>query len=172
MRRQDGGTNEHGINTIDRGNLIDRLDCSTALDLHDYADVVVCNVEVVSDGPVAIASLTDRYATHAERRVTCRGDGPLRISGAINERDEEVEKACIQHALNDNAVICRWPHERRARAVFQCHEPAGAAIVNALGQIRQVVAPGVSTERDRRRYLVIAPQVAGKAGAVVQVQAL
>jgi YVTN family beta-propeller protein len=50
--------------------------------------------------------------------------------------------------------------------------PAGAAIVNALGQIRQVVAPGVSTERDRRRYLVIAPQVAGKAGAVVQVQAL
>ncbi|SAL04461.1 YVTN beta-propeller repeat-containing protein [Caballeronia arationis] len=50
--------------------------------------------------------------------------------------------------------------------------PAGAAIVNALGQIRQVVAPGASTERDRRRYLVIAPQVAGKPGAPVQVQEL
>jgi YVTN family beta-propeller protein len=50
--------------------------------------------------------------------------------------------------------------------------PAGAAIVNALGQIRQVVAPGVSTQGDRRRYLVIAPQESGKPGAVVQVQAL
>jgi hypothetical protein len=50
--------------------------------------------------------------------------------------------------------------------------PAGAAIVNALGQIRQVVAPGVSTAGDRRRYLVIAPQVSGKPGAPVQVQAL
>lgn len=49
---------------------------------------------------------------------------------------------------------------------------AGAAIVNALGQIRQLVAPGVSTAGDRRRYLMIAPQVAGKPGAVVQVQAL
>ncbi|MBN3763566.1 YncE family protein [Burkholderia sp. Ac-20365] len=49
---------------------------------------------------------------------------------------------------------------------------AGAAIVNALGQIRQVVAPGVSMAGDRRRYLMIAPQVAGKPGAVVQLQAL
>jgi YVTN family beta-propeller protein len=50
--------------------------------------------------------------------------------------------------------------------------PAGAAIVNALGQIRQVVAPGDATDRDRRRYLVIAPLVSGKPGAVVQIQAL
>lgn len=50
--------------------------------------------------------------------------------------------------------------------------PAGAAIVTALGQIRQVVAPGVSTAGDRHRYLVIAPQVSGHPGAPVQVQAL
>jgi YVTN family beta-propeller protein len=48
--------------------------------------------------------------------------------------------------------------------------PAGAAIVNALGQIRQVVAPGASAAADARRYLVIAPQVSGKPGAPVQVQ--
>ncbi|MBP0588522.1 YncE family protein [Paraburkholderia sp. LEh10] len=49
---------------------------------------------------------------------------------------------------------------------------AGAAIVTALGQIRQLVAPGASTAGNTRRYLIIAPQVAGKPGTVVQVQAL
>ncbi|WP_266257984.1 MULTISPECIES: YncE family protein [Paraburkholderia] len=50
--------------------------------------------------------------------------------------------------------------------------PAGAAIVNTIGQIRQVVAAGDTKAQDKRRYLVIAPQVAGKTGAPVQVQAL
>ena len=48
--------------------------------------------------------------------------------------------------------------------------PAGAAIVNAVGQIRQLVTPSTSTAGDKRRYLVIAPQVSGKPGAPVQVQ--
>ena len=48
--------------------------------------------------------------------------------------------------------------------------PAGSAIVNALGQIRQLVTPGVSTSGDRRRYLVIAPLASGNPGAPVQVQ--
>jgi len=50
--------------------------------------------------------------------------------------------------------------------------PAGSAIVNAIGQIRQVVAPGDTSAKDQRRYLVIAPSVADKPGAPVQVQAL
>ena len=50
--------------------------------------------------------------------------------------------------------------------------PAGAAIVNALGPIRQVVTPGVSTALDKRFYLVIAPSVAGKPSKPVQIQAL
>jgi hypothetical protein len=48
--------------------------------------------------------------------------------------------------------------------------PAGAAIVNALGQIRQVVTPDVSTALDKRFYLVIAPSVDGKPGKPVQTQ--
>ena len=48
--------------------------------------------------------------------------------------------------------------------------PAGSAIVNAIGQIRQLVT-GAGTG-DKRRYLVIAPKVDGKAGPVVQVQAI
>jgi YVTN family beta-propeller protein len=47
--------------------------------------------------------------------------------------------------------------------------PAGAAIVNAIGPIRQVVQ---SANGESRRYLVIAPQVDGKPGAPVQIQAL
>lgn len=47
--------------------------------------------------------------------------------------------------------------------------PAGAAIVNAIGQIRQVVTDAGSAGA-KRRYLVIAPVVAGKPGTAVQTQ--
>jgi YVTN family beta-propeller protein len=50
--------------------------------------------------------------------------------------------------------------------------PAGSAIVNAIGQIRQVVKPGTDTTSDHRRYLVIAPQSKDQPGVPVQVQAL
>ncbi|OZI18667.1 hypothetical protein CAL26_13235 [Bordetella genomosp. 9] len=49
--------------------------------------------------------------------------------------------------------------------------PAGSAIVNAIGPIRQVVQSDAGAT-DTKRYLVIAPQVDGKPGAPVQVQAL
>ena len=50
--------------------------------------------------------------------------------------------------------------------------PTTTAIVNAIGQIRQVVSVNDAQATGARRYLVIAPQVNGKPGAVVQVQAL
>ena len=46
--------------------------------------------------------------------------------------------------------------------------PAGAAIVNAIGPIRQVVD---GEEKIQRRYLVIAPGTAANTGEPVQVQA-
>lgn len=48
--------------------------------------------------------------------------------------------------------------------------PAGSAIVNAIGPIRQVVQGGDGAQA--RRYLVIAPAANGKPAAPVQVQAL
>ena len=45
--------------------------------------------------------------------------------------------------------------------------PAGSAIVNATGPIRQIVNDPATSER---RYLVIAPGDATKFGEVVQVQ--
>jgi hypothetical protein len=45
--------------------------------------------------------------------------------------------------------------------------PAGAAVVTAIGPIRQVVGPDVQAPR---RYLVIAPVENGKPGAPVQMQ--
>ncbi|WP_395065837.1 YncE family protein [Paraburkholderia silvatlantica] len=50
--------------------------------------------------------------------------------------------------------------------------PAGSAIVNAIGQIRQVVSVNDPQAKGTRRYLVIAPLVEGKPGSVAQVQAL
>ena len=46
--------------------------------------------------------------------------------------------------------------------------PAGSAIVNATGPIRQIVSDPATSER---RYLVIAPGDAAKFGEAVQVQA-
>jgi hypothetical protein len=46
--------------------------------------------------------------------------------------------------------------------------PAGAAIVTAVGPIRQIVQ---AAEKAQHRYLVIVPGTAGKFGAPVQVQA-
>jgi len=45
--------------------------------------------------------------------------------------------------------------------------PAGAAIVNAIGPIRQVVR---AEDKNPRRYLVIVPGTADNHGAAVQVQ--
>jgi YVTN family beta-propeller protein len=51
-------------------------------------------------------------------------------------------------------------------AVFMTN-PAGAAIVDTVGPIRQIVQ---ATQDDQRRYLVIAPGAADQVGAAVQVQ--
>jgi hypothetical protein len=45
--------------------------------------------------------------------------------------------------------------------------PAGAAIVDTVGPIRQIVQ---ATQDDQRRYLVIAPGAADQVGVAVQVQ--
>jgi YVTN family beta-propeller protein len=52
-------------------------------------------------------------------------------------------------------------------AVFMT-SPAGSAIVNAIGPIRTIVQGG---GHERRRYLVIAPQIGSSNGAPVQIQA-
>ena len=47
--------------------------------------------------------------------------------------------------------------------------PAGGAVVNAVGPIRQIVSGNVTAQR---RYLVIAPGMAGAPGKPVQVQVM
>ncbi|KQR76892.1 hypothetical protein ASG35_11390 [Burkholderia sp. Leaf177] len=48
--------------------------------------------------------------------------------------------------------------------------PAGSAIVNAIGQIRQIVQPEANSAASTQRYLVIAPRDAEKIGTAVQLQ--
>ncbi|WP_239483025.1 YncE family protein [Paraburkholderia sp. C35] len=72
-----------------------------------------------------------------------------------------------------NAADGSGPIEPLARFMTN---PAGSAIVDTIGQIRQIVAPGAndpqSATPDRRRYLVIAPAVDGVAKTAVQVQSM
>jgi hypothetical protein len=55
----------------------------------------------------------------------------------------------------------------RARGLAPRLHPAGSAIVNAVGLIRQIVQSQV---KPQRRYLVIVPNADGKLGLPVQVQ--
>ena len=59
------------------------------------------------------------------------------------------------------------PSPLDSRASFRTN-PAGSAIVNAIGPIRQVVR---GEDKIQRRYLVVAPGTVGKLGTSVQVQA-
>ncbi len=61
------------------------------------------------------------------------------------------------------------PHGRGKLEVIASFmtNPAGSAIVNTVGPIRQIVQ---GEERNLRRYLVIAEGHADKAGPIVQVQ--
>ena len=68
----------------------------------------------------------------------------------------------------------RWVSQRRhngqlaSLAKFMTN-PAGAAIVAAIGPLRKVVAVDAAAGA-ARRYLVVATDVDGKPGSVVQVQ--
>jgi hypothetical protein len=59
-------------------------------------------------------------------------------------------------------------HWRGARQAGFTTNPAGSAIVNALGPIRQVVEGDAAAPR---RYLIIAPGTMSEFGRPVQVQA-
>ena len=72
-------------------------------------------------------------------------------------------KAAYALALADNA---RGDPPLQVLANFSTN-PAGAAVVTAVGPIRQVVAPDTVSSR---RYLVIAPVTDGKPGAPAQLQ--
>ena len=67
----------------------------------------------------------------------------------------------------DHRIVARLA-QRRRRASGSVHDELGRpAIVNAVGQIRQLVKPGV---QGLRRYLVILPGSAANPGSPVQVQ--
>jgi hypothetical protein len=53
---------------------------------------------------------------------------------------------------------------------FRLVNPAGGAVVNAVGPIRQIVDPAASPTRNERRYLAIMTLDNGKPGRPVQLQ--
>ena len=88
----------------------------------------------------------------------------------------KVFRRCWKHRCRDcsQAALCaRARHQARRRGSIEplaafTTNPAGSAIVNAVGPIRQIVE---NTDRSERRYLVIVAGTTDKLGALVQVQA-
>jgi hypothetical protein len=61
----------------------------------------------------------------------------------------------------------RWRWSTAATCIVYYEHPAGAAIVNAIGPIRQTIRP----EQDApRRFLVIAPGQEAKLASAMQIQ--
>ena len=85
----------------------------------------------------------------------------------------QVLEAAVKDWPRCSLTCSRWPRSPTAPdrveplAAFMTN-PAGSAIVNAVGPIRQIVQ---SMDKVQRRYLVIVPGAIGKLGAPVQVQA-
>jgi YVTN family beta-propeller protein len=103
-------------------------------------------------------------ATHAPTTVALFDQGLVQVLQAAVTGLQPKEPYVLGLADNADGM-----GDLQVLANFMSN-PAGSAIVNALGQIRQLVTPGMSTAGDKRRYLVVAPQVSGKPGAPLQVQ--
>ena len=76
----------------------------------------------------------------------------------------EPKKPYVLALRARRTAAARW-----SRSSMFMTNPAGSAIVNAVGPIRQIVRSDVKSER---RYLVIAEGTAAQPGAVVQVEEL
>ncbi len=84
----------------------------------------------------------------------------------------QVLQASVTGLKPNHPYVLALAHKRDGRGVLEplaafTTNPAGSAIVNAIGPIRQVVQ---GEEKVERRYLVIAPGTADQHGAPVQVQ--
>jgi hypothetical protein len=114
-------------------------------------------------------------ATHL-RLAPVRGDGPGTTVALFDQGLTQVVQAAAAGLEPKKAyvlVLAERPdgggaHEPIAR--FSAN-PAGAAVVNAVGPIRQLVEPGGSAQAAPRRYLAIAPVAPdGAIGPPLQVQ--
>ena len=111
---------------------------------------------------------------------------PLKGGKAIHEADAPTSVTLFDQGLTQviqaaaTGLVPKQPYvlalstradgsgQLEALATFMTN-PAGSAIVNAIGPIRTIVQGGGA---EKKRYLVIAPQLDGKSGLPVQVQAM
>ena len=108
------------------------------------------------------ANASDASSTHAPTSVALFDQGLLQVLQASVTGLQPKQPYLLAFASNKDGS-----GELQPLASFMTN-PAGAAIVNAIGPIRQVVRGEQSAPR---RYLVIVPGPADKMGAPVQVQA-
>lgn len=120
--------------------------------------------------PLGVAGLT----THLRLRPLgpARPDASPTIVSLFDQGLTQVLQASVNGLEPRHPYVLALSHMSDGSGPLQplaafTTNPAGSAIVNALGPIRQVVKGELSVQR---RYLVIAPGTADQHGAAVQVQ--
>jgi YVTN family beta-propeller protein len=122
--------------------------------------------------PLGVAGLsTQLWLVPAEQRKVEGGKAPTSVS-LSDQGLVQVLEASVTGLEPGKPYVLALSNEPAGAGVLEplqrfMTNPAGAAIVNAIGPIRQVVR---GEDKVQRRYLVIAPGTADQHGAPVQVQ--
>lgn len=120
--------------------------------------------------PLGLAGMADHLALMP---VVARGLGKTRTSVSLFDQGLvqvlEASVTGLKPKTSYVLALARNPDGSGAREALSTFKtnPAGGAIVNSVGPIRQIVE---NAEPSERRYLVIAEGTATQPGAIVQVQ--
>lgn len=134
----------------------------------------VPNAVPEGDGASGLMSLAAAgKASHLALRSTAKPDGPAPTSVTLFEQGlTQVLQAAVTGLPPKTPHVLALSDSPDGAGALEplanfMTNPAGSAIVNAVGPIRQIVAPHA---KDQRRYLVVVSGTADKPGSAVQTQ--
>ena len=168
-----GLENADAVTVIDT--LTNRVVATTPIGQAPQAITYVPDAVPSGDGlqnltPLGIAGMADHLALVSAR--TTRGNPPTSVT-LFDQGLVQVLEAAVTGLTPKHPYVLALATQPDGSGTVQpladfLTNPAGAAIVNAIGPIRQIVHSDVTAER---QYLVILPGTAGDYGAPVQIQA-
>ncbi|MNY26017.1 hypothetical protein D3C86_1598390 [compost metagenome] len=109
--RQIGRADEHAVHAIDGADRLQVLHGSHGLGLHQQADFVIGDVEVVrARAPLGHPCHRAAHAAHAERRIACGAHQRRRLLGGIDHRHQQGPGAHVQQLLDQRGLAGHGAH--------------------------------------------------------------
>src|SRR3569833_4547682 len=106
-----GRSDEHAIDAIDGGDVLERIERLTRLDLNEDADLAVRLGEIAGDAAIAAGARRNRHAANAVRRIARRRDRRLRFLDRLHIRNEQRLRADVEATLDENGVVPGRPDD-------------------------------------------------------------